>query len=429
MKRVMMVRLLIISFCLVGVLQAAEKPNIILIMADDIGYECFGCYGSQQYQTPNIDRMAAQGMRFEHCYAQPLCTPSRVKIMTGLSNVRNYSAFSVLNSDQKTFAHQFQEAGYDTFVGGKWQLLGAEHYSKKFQKKGSWPLETGFNNCCLWQVDKLGNRYWSPLLNINGENKQFSEDDYGPEVITDHILKFIEKKRDQPFFVYYPMILVHNPFPTTPLSDSRNSNNKQKNFEKMVHYMDLLVGRIVDRVEQLGKAEETLIIFTGDNGTIKAIKSELNGRTIVGGKGKTTDAGTRVAFVSYHPSVVPEGKVCSDLVDFSDFSPTLQEYAGISISSDLDGISFASQLKGHKGHPREWMYCYYNPRPERTKPVRFVRDQRWKLYGDSRFYDVLNDPLEEQPLGHNHSKRKKLQTAIESMPSRGESLLSFPGHQ
>ncbi|MFT7638965.1 MAG: arylsulfatase A, partial [Pirellulaceae bacterium] len=108
-----------------------SKPNVIVIMADDVGYECFGCYGSKQYQTPNIDQLAAKGMRFNHCYSQPLCTPSRVKIMTGLSNVRNYSAFSVLNSDQKTIGHYFQDAGYETLVAGKWQLLGANHYSEQ----------------------------------------------------------------------------------------------------------------------------------------------------------------------------------------------------------------------------------------------------------------------------------------------------------
>lgn len=420
-----MLRFLVTYFCLMGSILAANRPNIILIMADDIGYECFGCYGSQQYQTPNIDRLAAQGLRFEHCYSQPLCTPSRVKIMTGLSNVRNYSAFSVLNSDQKTFAHHLQAAGYDTFIGGKWQLLGAEHYSKQFQQKGSWPLKTGFNSCCLWQVDKLGGRYWNPLLNIDGKNKQFLPDDYGPEIITDHILNFVEKKRDAPFFVYYPMILVHNPFPTTPLSASRKSKNKQKNFEDMVSYMDHLVGRIVDRVDELGIAEETLILFTGDNGTNKAITSELNGRKIVGGKGQTTDAGTRVAFVAYQPGTVPSGANCEDLVDFSDFLPTLQEYAGLPISPDLDGISFAPQLKGQSGHPREWMFCYYNPRPERTKPVRFVRDQRWKLYGDGRFFDVQNDPLEKRPLNVQNKAFQKLKTAMESMPSEAAMLLKF----
>ena len=158
----------------------AERPNIVLIMADDVGYECFGCYGSTQYSTPNLDGMAAHGIRFNHAYSQPLCTPSRVKLMTGLVNARNYSAFSVLNRDQRTFGHMMKAAGYRTMVAGKWQLYGAEHYKERFRGKGSLPENTGFDRHCLWQVDRLGGRYWEPLLRIDGENRQFPEDKFGP---------------------------------------------------------------------------------------------------------------------------------------------------------------------------------------------------------------------------------------------------------
>ncbi len=404
----------------------AERPNIILIMADDVGYECFGCYGSRQYDTPNIDRLASRGMRFRHCYSQPLCTPSRVKIMTGLSNARNYSAFSVIRRDQRTFGHILQDAGYDTFVGGKWQLLGAEHYSKRFRGKGSWPHEMGFDGCCLWQVDKLGNRYWNPLLYIDGENRQFDKDDYGPDIVTDHILRFMEQQRDVPFLIYYPMVLVHSPFLPAPSSDSRESNDRQKNFEDMVGYMDQIVGRIVHKTEELGIAGDTLILFTGDNGTHRSISSTLNGREIRGGKGKTTDAGTRVALVACQPGTVPTARICDDLIDFSDFVPTFQELAGLPISPGLDGVSFASQLCGEAGEPREWTYCYYNPRPERTAPVRFVRDQRWKLYGDGRFYDVAHDPREQKPVDEKNDAWNKLSRALCSMPSKAASLLAFP---
>lgn len=403
-----------------------NHPNIILIMADDIGYECFGCYGSRQYQTPNIDRLASHGMRFEHCYSQPLCTPSRVKIMTGLSNVRNYSAFSVLNRDQRTFGHVLKEAGYKTFVGGKWQLFGAEHYSKQFRGKGSLPVDMGFDQFCLWQVDRLGNRYWNPLLNINGKNRQFDKDNFGPDVVTDHILRFIEQQRDGPFFVYYPMILVHSPFLPAPVSTSRKSKNRQKNFEDMVQHMDGIVGRIVEKTEQLGIAEETIILFTGDNGTHKSITSTLNGHQIRGGKGQTTDAGTRVALVAYQPGSVPAGQVCQDLIDFTDFMPTLQQLAGLAISDKLDGVSFFPQLRGKAGQPRERLYCYYNPRPERTTPVRFVRDRRWKLYNDGRFYNIAQDPLEENAITEKNDAWKKLSKALGSMPSEASTLLNFP---
>jgi arylsulfatase A len=410
---------------------AETRTNVILIMADDIGYECFGCYGSKQYATPNIDRMAERGMRFTHCYSQPLCTPSRVKIMTGLSNVRNYSAFSVLRRGQNTIGQRFKTAGYHTAIAGKWQLLGAEHYSNQFRGKGTWPADTGFDHLCLWQVDRLGGRFHEPLMWIDGKNKQFAKDEYGPEVATRYLTDFMKEHRDQPFFIYYPMILVHSPFVPTPESESLKSQNKQKNFEDMVAYMDKMVGQIVKTTEDLGIAGRTLILFTGDNGTHKTIRSTLDGKEIQGGKGLMTDAGTRVPLVALWPGQVPESKVNDDLVDFSDFLPTLLEATSQDIPGGLDGRSFLPQLRGERGTPRKWFYCYYNPRPERTKPTRFVRDQRWKLYGDGRFFDVKNDLLEKksiqtaEPGSAAGVARKKLEAALKSMPAKGQSLLKF----
>jgi arylsulfatase A len=423
---------LAIGFCLVpSAVVAQQRPNIILIMADDVGYECFGCYGSKQYQTPQIDRLARQGIRFNHCYSQPLCTPSRVKLMTGLSNVRNYSAFSILNRDQRTIGQYFKEAGYQTMIAGKWQLLGSEHYSAQFRGKGSRPEKMGFDESCLWQVDKLGSRYWEPLLYINGKNRQFNKDQYGPTLATAAITQFMQAQREKPFFVYYPMIQVHSPFLPTPDSKSRTSKNQQKNFEDMVSYLDKLVGRIASKAEQLGIAQRTLILFVGDNGTHKRIKSQLQGQTIVGGKGKTTDAGTRVPFVAYWPGVIKAGQVSEDLVDFSDFLPTTLEAIQATVPAGLDGQSFLPQLLGKPGKPRQWMHCYYCPRPEKIKPVRFVRDQRWKLYGSGQFFDVSSDPLEQRPLaksalnGTAAEAHRKLAAALQSMPAKGQSLLKF----
>jgi arylsulfatase A len=416
----------------IGGCVAAERPNVILIMADDVGYECFGAYGSTQYRTPNIDRMAGQGMRFLHCHSQPLCTPSRVKIMTGISNVRNYSGFSVLNRDQRTLGSYFKEAGYTTAIAGKWQLLGAEHYPERFRGRGTRPEAAGFDRVCLWQVDRLGSRFWNPLLYVDGENRQFGKDDYGPAIVNDYALKFMEEHRDRPFFLYYPMILVHSPFEPTPDSESRGSRNKQKNFEDMVAYMDRMVGKVVDQARRLGIAEKTLILFTGDNGTHKSIVSRLNGVEIRGGKGSTTDAGTRVPCVAWWPGTVPAGRTSEPLVDFSDFLPTALEAAGITASAELDGQSFLPQLRGGTGRPREFMFCYYNPRPEKTQPVRFVRDTRWKLYGDGRFYDVANDVLERHPLAAGARTADaaaafdRLTKAIASFPAEGQTLLTFP---
>ncbi len=410
--------------------QAERRPNVIVIMADDIGAECYGCYGSKQYRTPHIDRMAATGMRFTHCYSQPLCTPSRVKLMTGLSNARNYSAFSILNRDQKTIGQYFKEAGYATAVAGKWQLLGAEQYAPRFRGKGTWPQEAGFDHICLWQVDRLGSRYWAPLLYVDGENKSFGPDEYGPDICCNYLLNFMEQHRDRPFFIYYPMILVHAPFEPTPGSASRESKDDQQNFEDMVAQMDAQIGRIVAKTEELGIAENTLILVTGDNGTHPRIRSVINGQTVRGGKGRMTDAGTHVALVARWPGKIAAGSVSDALVDFSDFLPTVLEAAGIERPQHLDGVSFLSQLLGNPGPTREWIYMWYWPRPEQGRPARMARDRRFKLYGDGRFYDLQADPSEEHPIaeptGEALTAHAKLSKVLETMPAEGATVLRFP---
>ncbi len=409
---------------------AAPKTNIILIMADDIGYECFGFAGSNQYRTPRLDQLVTEGMSFTHCYSQPLCTPSRVKLMTGLSNVRNYAAFSVLRQDQKTIGQYFQENGYRTCIAGKWQLYGAEHYAERFRGKGTMPADAGFDSMCLWQVDKLGGRFWNPLLYVDGENKQFGAEEYGPDVVTKHITDFIGDNHSKPFFVYYPMILTHSPFVSTPNSADRKSKDKQKNFEDMTTYMDLLVGRIVDKTREVGIAENTLILFVGDNGTHVSIRSRLNGKEIRGGKGKMTDAGTRVAFVAYQPGTVDAGQVNSNLIDFSDFLPTTLEAVGVAPPQNIDGRSFLWQLHGKTGESRKWIHIFYHPRPEKGMALAFVRTQRYKLYRDGRFYDVTNDVNEESPLGTGLSQQASdaktlLSEALETMPAYGQMLLKY----
>jgi arylsulfatase A len=199
----------------------------------------------------------------------------------------------------------------------------------------------------------------------------------------------------------------------------------------MVAYMDKMVGRVVAKTEALGIADNTLIFFTGDNGTNTAIKSQLNGVEIIGGKGKTTDAGTLVPLVALWQGVTPKGRVCEDLVDFSDLLPTCLEAAQLAVPCGLDGQSFLPQLRGETGTPREWLHCYYCPRPERTPPKQYVRDKRWKLYDDGSFFDAANDVLEERPLADDGldaealAAKRRLQKALASMPAEGESLLKF----
>ena len=433
----------ILILAMTGFAADGSRPNVILIMSDDTGYEVFGCYGSRQYQTPHIDKLAETGMRFNHCYAQPLCTPSRVKIMTGKSNVRNYVTFGILDKSQKTIGQMMKDAGYATCIAGKWQLYSLKaQYGEKFLKtldpsvnvRGTLPEEAGFDEHCLWQVDSNGpgSRFWQPIIRVNGEEKAFSDDDdYGPNICTDYICEFIERNSDKPFFVYYPMILTHGPFFPTPKSADRAEKDKQKNFEDMVAYMDTLIGRIVDKLDETGVRNNTLILFIGDNGS-PGVKSELNGTVVVGGKGSTRDAGTRVALVANMPGTVKAGSVSDDLVDFSDMMPTVAGFTGAELpdSGKIDGVSFAPQLKGEKGTPREWIYCYYENgliwrgKVTSRKTV-FARNHRWKLYSNGRLYDIKNDVLEKKPVTGKDEIRKKLQEVLDSFPKDGEMIQRF----
>ncbi len=404
-------------------LASSNKPNIILIMADDLGYECLGCYGSKSYKTPVLDQLAATGMHFEHCYSQPLCTPSRVKIMTGQYNCRNYVNFGVLDPKQKTFGHLLQSCGYATCVVGKWQLYGSVNQSAKVRGTGSLPGRAGFEEHCLWQIKDRGSRYKDPVMVQNGKIPDGLEGKYGPDVSCDYALDFIERHKAGPFLLYFPMALVHSPFVPTPDSedwDKPKHKNNTKYFADMVTYMDKIVGRIVSKLDELGLREDTLVLFTGDNGTHKSIKSKMPNGIIRGAKGQTTDAGTRVPLIANQPGVIPAGKVCGDLVDFSDFVPTFAEAAGAEIPGDMpiDGRSFLPQLHGEKGNPREWIFCHYDPRWGNRKRRRFVRDKRWKLYDNGDLYDVPADTLEQNPNPPGRQAveaRKRLQAVLDSI--------------
>jgi len=405
---------------------SATKPNIVLIMADDLGYECLGCYGSTSYKTPFLDELARTGMRFKHCYSQPLCTPSRVKIMTGQYNFRNYTEFGALDPKQQTFGHLLQKAGYTTCVVGKWQLYGSVNQRTEVRGTGSLPKQVGFSEHCLWQVDERGSRYKDPTIVQNGEYREDLEGKYGPDVFCDYIQDFVERHKNKPFFVYFPMVLVHSPFVPTPDSeDWKKDKHKSdpKYFADMVAYMDKIIGRIVRKLDELGLRENTLVLFTGDNGTDKSIKSKLADRVIQGGKGDTTDAGTHVPLIANCRGIVPAGKVCGDLVEFSDFYPTFAEIAGATLSEDMtiDGRSFFPQLRGQLGNPRDWIFCHYDPKWGSWKLKRFVRDSRWKLYHTGQLFDVQADPLEENPIQPGQgdrqaaAARKRLQAVLDSI--------------
>lgn len=421
--------------------EASRQPNIVLIMADDVSWEAFGCYGAQDYKTPNIDWLAEQGVQFRHCYSTPICTTSRVKLMTGKYNFRNYTHFGYLNPNQKTFGHLLQDAGYKTAIAGKWQLNGLTNQLPGYQSNRR-PVDAGFDEYMLWQLTKGknlnvggGERFWSPVFEHNG--KFLTSDDnrnrYGPDMMCDFVCDFIERHQSEPFFVYYPMLLVHDPFVPTPdtVGDGDRSHaankavgsDKKKNFVAMVQYMDQIVGRIVAKVQEAGQLENTIILFTADNGTNRAITSRWNDRTIRGGKGGMTDMGTHVPFVAYWKDHTPQGKQSDRLVEFTDFYPTLAEAAGVKLTAEdpVDGLSFLPQLNGESGAQRDWVLCHYQPYWNKT-PGQFVRNSEYKLYRDGRFFHIGSGDLEERrPLSELQDSaletvRMSLQFVLDQAP-------------
>ncbi len=386
-----------VAFCFEAT-SAAERPNIVMIMADDCGYECIGAHGGTSYKTPNLDKMALQGVRFDHCYSQPICTPSRVKLMTGLYNVRNYAKFGFLETSQRTFGNILSEAGYKTCIVGKWQL----------GRNAKLPKQFGFDEHCLWQLFRLPSRYPSPGLEVNGVAKDYKPG-YGPDVVTDYALDFIERsgKNKQPFLLYYPMILTHCPFEPTPDSadwdpndpGSKTYKGDAKYFGDMVGYMDKIVGKILNKLDEAGVRENTLVMFTGDNGTDTPVVSMMGDRRVVGAKGKTTDGGTHVPMIVQWKGRSPQGVACSDLVDFSDFLPTMCEAAGVTLpdSPEMDGRSFLPQALGKSGNPREWIYIWY-ARNGGPTGKEFTRNARYKLYRNGDFFDIQSDVLEKKSL-------------------------------
>ena len=398
----------LLTLCLAASVTHARtgQPNVILIMADDLGYECIGANGCDDYQTPVLDKLSASGVRFTNCFSNPICTPSRVKIMTGMFNVRNYIKFGLLGRKQKTFAHTFKAAGYTAGIAGKWQL-GNEKDS---------PQHFGFDQSCLWQHtrkrtrdgEKHDSRFSNPRVEINGEPKDYDNGEYGPDVCADFICDFIEQNKAKPFLAYYPMLLTHCPF--TPAPDSKDWDPKSKgaetykgepkHFADMVHHMDKVVGQIITKLEELKLRENTIVIFTGDNGTDRPITTSLNGKKIRFGKGQMNDNGTRVPLIVSYPCKIQSGAVSDALVDFSDILPTICEVSGIAIPTDrpIDGVSFWSTLQGKTGRQKPWSYIWWEGKVlARTQTHMF---RRMKPEGKIEFLDC-SVPYQPKPLEIN----------------------------
>ena len=385
-----------------------------------MGYECLSSYGSISYQTPNLDLLALQGIRFSRCISQPLCTPSRVKIMTGLYNYRNYDYFGNLNTEAYTFGNLMRDAGYSTCISGKWQLNGIYHKDEiPDWDDHTKPNRFGFDEYCLWQLtksNKEGGRYADPLIEQNGKILELDENIYGPEIFADYILSFIDRNKDNPFFIYYPMVLVHDPFVPTPDSDiwdnkDLHHKNDTSNFRDMVEYTDKIIGMIMAKLNEFNLTNNTIIMFTGDNGTHPSIHTRTKDGVVQGGKGNTIDAGIHVPLIISWPRIIMKGLIYDDLIEFSDFFPTLADIVDRKV--DSDGTSFYSLLAGKKHRPRTAAFVHYDPRwGDRVNQYRnqFIMTSDYKLYQDGKFYNISSDVREKHPLDSGSLDKNEIKT-------------------
>lgn len=403
-----------------------EKPNIIFILADDLGQECIDVYGGT-YGTPNLNKMAEEGILYENMHALPLSSPSRVQLMTGKFSYKNYVAFGYMNPDEHTFAHLAKDAGYTTAMIGKWQL----------GRSRALPTKMGFDYWCLNQLEmykefsaKTMRFYTERYANSYADNMgRYELSLYGPDYFQQKVCEFIDNHKDKknPFFIYYTMPLVHTPHTSTPSSDSWDSDydgrfkDDVKNFPDMVRYTDKLVGELVDKLKKDGLWENTIVIFTGDNGTSTKVESKMqDGSIIRGGKGSTLDAGTKVPLIITFGKNIISGSKSDRLVDLVDFMPTLADAMGTNIPDhwDIDGISLFPELTGGEPLNREYTVCHFNPIWPTTKTknaARIVRTARYKLYEDGRFYDVYKDPLEECNILEASDTVENIRTKLEGI--------------
>ncbi len=386
-----------------------KNPNVILIMADDIGYEGLGINGSLSYNTPNLDALASNGVNFTNAIANPLCTPSRVKIMTGKYNYKNYDYFTHLNSSEKTFGNLFKDNGYETAIVGKWQLNGLKisEIDQRIKEDNTRPYKFGFDEYCLWQLTKtkdFGERFANPLIEQNGKFLDRNKDLYGPDIVSDYAIDFIQRNKEKPFFLYYPMLLAHNPFVPTPDSKEWSNPNlryKTNNlfFKDMVEYMDKIVGKIIHELKAQGLEDNTLLIFLGDNGTNRTLVTKTVNGDVKGAKGNTITHGVHVPMIASWPTKIKKPIIYDGVVDLTDFYATFSDI--LNVSNDSDGKSLAHIFYGNKKNIRETVTIYYDPRwsinVDRYRNI-FSQDKRYKLYKNGEFFDMENDILEENPL-------------------------------
>jgi arylsulfatase A-like enzyme len=400
---------------------AGRRPNIIFIMADDLGYGDPGCYGQGEIRTPNIDRLAAEGLRFTQAYAGgPVCTPSRSVLMTGLhnghtparDNIPHYPTY--LREEDVTVAEVLKKAGYTCGGAGKWSLGDAGTVGRATNQ--------GFDMWFGYLNQDHAHYYYTEYLDDNEGRLELtgnteSQEHYSHDLIADRALDFIRENKERPFFLYAAFTLPHfssrseDPdglaVPSAAPYTDRDWDEETKKYAAMVHRLDKDTGRIIDLVEELGLTRDTLVIFTSDNGGHEEMAGDIdtNG-PLRGYKRYLTEGGIRVPFIARWPGVVPAGETSHEIVAFQDMMPTFAELAGTRTPDNIDGISVLGALTGGKAEAsRPYLYWDYGHCRDRYDQA--VRTGRWKgirhgRNGAIQLYDLEKDIGEEHDIAEKH---------------------------
>jgi len=431
-----MIKLIYILSLSLCCLAANEKPNIIFIMADDLGYTDIGCYGQEKIQTPNLNRMAAEGMKFTQCYTgAPVCAPARSTLMTGQhsghTRVRgNFGKGGVkglggvngrvpLKPEDTTIAEVLKEAGYVTGMMGKWGL-GEPNTTGEPHKKG-WDEFVGFLN------QRRAHTYYPDYIWRNQDkwilkgNLEKPKTDYTHDIFTQESLNFIERNHQKPFFLYIPYCVPHDKFeiPSVGQYADKPWSQSEKVYAAMISRMDKGIGSIFSLLKKLKIDDNTYVFFTSDNGAAKRWENIDSSGPLKGIKRDVYEGGIRVPMLVWAPGKIAPGKVSPLRWYFPDVLPTLSELASGNTPQNIDGISIATTLNGQaQDLSKRVMYWEFYEK----SGSRAVRFGDWKAvqYGMNNkpksieLYNLANDISESNNLATSYpemiSKIKKIFT-------------------
>lgn len=396
---------------------APAKPNIIFILADDLGIGNVSCYGADNFKTPNLDALAKSGLRFEHCYAAPLCGPSRALLMTGryayhTGMTRNDTGNLLKPANETMIPVVLKPAGYITGMCGKWAQLPLQ--------PGDW----GFDEYLRFQGS---GKYWNTqpgakTYTLNGKEVPLHDGEYLPDRMHKFVVDFIGRHKDQPFYLYYSMSHIHGQILRTP-DTKPGTKDLFQIYQDNVTYMDKLVGKLLAELDRLKLRDNTLIFFMGDNGTATPwyTRCTIHGKGLSGHKATMLECGALVPCIASWPGKIPAGKVTPALINSTDFYPTIAKIAGATLPPKLtiDGQNFTPQLLGQsQTSPRDWIFVELGRKW-------YDRDRDWKLNESANLFDMRGAPFKEievpadtqDPLAK--AERKHLQGVLDQLNPAG----------